>query len=816
MKSKYIILGIILVAAMSAVSSIAQPVPGAQLKIAHIWSDKPLARTGETIKFSVFVENTGNEGARDISLELRAPEEIRVSNPIQKVAVIPGGSYRRVDWNLKAEKSDTSQLELTAMLKSSDGGVVAKGFYKILVIDRDARYTRQELCTDAHGYWRLLPKPTTLQQDNTEPLNPIKHLKSDQIKHSTYGLCIQLPRLKDYEDPFDPEHLIDNDSKSCWSSQEHSSAFPGVPPWVEIDLGRMRDIKQVNLIPYWRNTDFPLGFTIFTSSNGQAWNTDLQMYNYHLVDSGTRRGDKLVQAFALTNPVRARYVKVEFKRLPPCVGNYAETAGGHFARLSGIEVIDGSGYNVALKDSGASVKASSYFTGWQNTAKTIGEAFGRTFDLGVKWVRVGQWGDQTEWAAVERKKGEFHMDSKTNAAIHKLLDNGVQILYGLNYGNHLYEKMSKPLINIGPVYKEGNPFYKNIGPRTKAERKAFLRYVNFVVRKYGYKDGHGIKYWELWNEENGWYDFFHPVLYGKLLYDVAKDIKKIDPSVKVMFGGTAAPAPIYTEIALGFGAAPYLDATAFHPYGIEKPEGGMGTMERYHYLNPALESINSLGVNLSQSQEQTGWNNLEQVIRGVKKPFADHGNPNVQVWEDEWNTGGVSGLGFSTKSGIGEYGCSKYLLRFYVYGGWLKAPTAWWSLYTMNNNCDWGIIDPHNFSFRPMAYALQNVCSVLSDVEPIDSLSYKYNGTAPDPIVVGFKKDDGDTVVAVWAAELHTEQVKSYPSSLSFKLSSRPNQVTLTDLYWGVSQPASWSYENGMLTLHGLVVHDYPVVIRCH
>lgn len=816
MKSRYVRLSIILVVIMSAVGSRAQSDVGAKLRIARIWCDKPLARKGDTIKFSAFVENTGVRDAGNIALELKTPGGIIVSDPVANISVIPAGSYRRVNWNLTAEKSGTTQFKLAILLRSSDGVTIGEATYKILVIDRDASYTRQQLCTDADGYWRLLPKPTTLQEDNLGPLSTIKHLKSSQIKHSTYGLCIQLPRMKDYEDPFSPQHLIDNDPETYWSSQEHSSAYPGVPPWAEIDLGRVRELTQVNLMPYWHNTGFPSGFSILTSLDGKEWNTDFKVYDYHLVDYGKRRGNKLVQEFALLKPVNARYVRVDFNRLPLCVGNYAETAEGHFARLSGIEVIDDSGHNVALKDSGASVKASSYFTGWQNTAKTVNEAFGRTFDLGVKWVRVGQWGDQTEWAAVERKKGEFRMDPKTNAAIHKLLDNGVQILYGLNYGNHLYEKMNKPLVNIGPVYKEGNPFYKNIGPRTKAERKAFLRYVNYVVRKYGYKNGYGIKYWELWNEENGWYDFFHPVLYGKLLYDVAKDIKKIDPSVKVMFGGTAAPAPVYTEIALGFGAAPYVDATAFHPYGIDKPEGGMGTNERYHYLNPALESINSLGVNLSQSEEQTGWTNLEQVIQGVKKPFADHGNSNVQVWEDEWNTGGVSGLGFSTKSGIGEYGCAKYLLRFYVYGGWLKVPTAWWSLYTMNKNCDWGIIDPHNFSFRPMAYALQNVCSVLSDVEPIDSLSYKYNGSAPDPIVVGFKKDDGDTVVAVWAAELHTEQVKSYPSSLSFKLSSPPSQVTLTDLYWGVSQPAVWSYKNRMVTLRGLVVHDYPVVIRCY
>ncbi|MCX6376691.1 MAG: hypothetical protein NTU88_11775, partial [Armatimonadetes bacterium] len=199
----------------------------------------------------------------------------------------------------------------------------------------------------------------------------------------------------------------------------------------------------------------------------------------------------------------------------------------------------------------------------------------------------------------------------------------------------------------------------------------------------------------------------------------------------------------------------------------------------------------------------------------VKKPFAQHGKPDVAVWLNEWGTN-VSGLDFTYNPGIGEYACAKYMMRFYIYGGWLKLPTAWWALYNMNKSQDWGIIDQHDYGFRPMSYALQNVCSVVSDVEPIRTLDYKYDGPAPDPKVISYRKDgSGDTLVLAWAAETNTEDVKSYPSELSFRLGFRPAQVTLTDLYWGVSQPAVWSYDNGILTIEGIIVRDYPVVITC-
>ena len=44
------------------------------------------------------------------------------------------------------------------------------------------------------------------------------------------------------------------------------------------------------------------------------------------------------------------------------------------------------------------------------------------------------------------------------------------------------------------------------------------------------------------------------------------------------------------------------------------------------------------------------------------------------------------------------------------------------------------------------------------------------------------------------------------PSKLAFKLDFLPKQVTLTDLYWGVSQLAMWSYEGQSLTMDTLLL----------
>jgi hypothetical protein len=772
-----------------------------QVSIAHNWCSHPLARSGQPFRFTSWIENKGNTEIADLKVIINRPNGIRVIRPCRVIDRIGPNLFERIDWEMVSDSTGTFEFEVEISGVEQNRIIQMKGEkYRVLVIGGDEHSSRLELCTDEHGYWRRLNRPESLQICNSLPLNTIEHKKSSEINHNTYGICTHLPRSIDYEDPFNPVHLIDNDPETCWSSQQNNSSYPGIPPWIEIDLGVNAFISQFNLVPYWNNTDFPLGFVISTSDNGNEWLVSYQTQLYMFNGSGPRSGDKIKQVIILDRPVNARYVRIAFDRLPLSGGNYAEVSQGYKARLSGIEVLDTEGHNLALVAKGAAVKASDFFLGWQNTAESVYEAFPRIFDIGLKWVRVGQWGDQTEWAAVEREKGKYSIDSLTDAGINKLLDNGVDILYGLNYGNSLYECPQKPFFDIGPIYKEGHPFYFNQGPKTEAGRQAFVNYVDYVVRRYGDR----IKWWELWNEENGWYPGHEAELYGKLLYAVARHIKSINTDLKVMYGGTAALAPITTEISIREGAAPFIDACAFHPYTIDKPEGGaIGTLEFYK------------GKDISRSKEQMNYKRIEDVIEGVKQPFLLHGNPNISVWMDEWGTN-VTGLDYSYDPGIGEYGCTKYLMRFYIYGGWLGVPTAWWALHNLNMSQDWGILERNDYGFRPMSYALQNICSVVSDLRPVTDLLYDYQGQAPDPKIISFKRDDsGETLVLVWASELFTDDVRYYPSSLTFSLEKRPEQVRITDLYWGVTQVAKWKYKKGKVIIPDLIVRDYPVVITC-
>jgi hypothetical protein len=154
------------------------------------------------------------------------------------------------------------------------------------------------------------------------------------------------------------------------------------------------------------------------------------------------------------------------------------------------------------------------------------------------------------------------------------------------------------------------------------------------------------------------------------------------------------------------------------------------------------------------------------------------------------------------------------MMRFYVYSGWLGVPVAWWALYNENTSQDWGIIDQRDYGFRPMSYALRNVCSVVSDVEPLRPFDARYEGPAPDPKVIAFRRDGGkETLVLVWAAETANEEIKRYPGRVSIPCATAPERVTITDLYWGVSQEATFTNEAGRIAVDHVIVRDYPVVL---
>ncbi|MBR0503922.1 MAG: beta-galactosidase [Kiritimatiellae bacterium] len=178
---------------------------------------------------------------------------------------------------------------------------------------------------------------------------------------------------------------------------------------------------------------------------------------------------------------------------------------------------------------------------------TRGEPTGRTCAMmrqaGMGWVR-----SDFDWRAIEKKKGvwDFTYFDKVLAESEA---EGVQLLPILGY--------SVPWAH--PAH---------------AHLDAWEEYVRKVVTHYGKR----LPVLEVWNEENipGFWKDPNPTNYLAVLRRTYETAKKIDPNVRIAFGGTAGVPFKFIEGVYKLGGAKWFDIMNIHPYSHpRRPEGAM-------------------------------------------------------------------------------------------------------------------------------------------------------------------------------------------------------------------------------------------------
>ena len=196
-------------------------------------------------------------------------------------------------------------------------------------------------------------------------------------------------------------------------------------------------------------------------------------------------------------------------------------------------------------------------------------------DAGIKRVRC----DFT-WAATEPKAGEWNFER---------LDNVVSDAerYGLRI---------LPILDYGPnqnAYR--GTAWENLD--------AWLRYAKTVVARYKGK----LDVVEVWNEEDiNWKPRVDPAQYAAFFKATSIAIKEIDPSVRVMMGGTAGGHVETIEAIYKANAGQYMDIANIHHYSWPaRPDGA-----------------------------------LDSTIRSVRKVMERHGDAKKPLWitENGWPT----------------------------------------------------------------------------------------------------------------------------------------------------------------------------------
>lgn len=180
---------------------------------------------------------------------------------------------------------------------------------------------------------------------------------------------------------------------------------------------------------------------------------------------------------------------------------------------------------------------------------------------------------------------------------------GTEPLFGLNFGTGSVE-MAVALVE-----------YCNVD---KGTRWSDLR------RQNGYEAPHNVKYWCLGNEMDGPWQIGHmtAVDYGRKATDAARQMRAIDPSVKLIACGSSGPfMPTYIEwdrqvLEECYGV---VDGISLHRYFGNAGETG-GDSSRY------------LAMNLAMDRQIEEIINVCDMVRGLKRS-----NKQLFLSFDEWN-----------------------------------------------------------------------------------------------------------------------------------------------------------------------------------
>lgn len=760
---------------------------GSRPVIEALWLSEPILKRGQPVEIVVQLANVGDQVIAGSRMLLSSSTDDR---PIAEVAVEPikPGDSRRYTWSWKCNRPGEVELKVDW----SGGKPLASRTKRTVCISSDRE--RRNLCSDAAGQWRFMPKAVSLQAGNAHPLQPLKTFKSAQLPDSDIGITAHLPRDRDFEVIFEPEHLIDGDYQTSWSGRGHATPCPGSTDWVQIEFARPQSLTKINLVPYHNAEGFPVDYVI-KARVGKSWQTVVTR-DHVALKAKDGQGSKRVVAHELATPITMDAVRIEVTRFSPAAAFFTDSSAASYFRLSEVEAINGAGDNVALASKGAKVRASFTFRSYYNSREVIAKTYPELYNMGIKWNRVGQWGDLTSWVMVEQEKGKYHMDPTTDQAVTDSIKNGVNILYTLDYGNPLYEP-TPPLADLGPVWKHGHPFSGDGGPTKPESIQGFVNYAKFIARHFKGR----IRYYEIWNEENSWAWYGSPPdpkAFGTLLRETAKALKEIDPAIKVMVGGTAALAPTFITQSLEEGAGPYLDAIAFHPYTMPYPEMGLG----------ALDVVD--GKQVGRDKKEFGYNTYPEMVAFLKKTFSRF-NPNLDLWADEWNA--ISSREDMPYRGISEISEAKEAARFCLVNTLLDVHAGWWSLANENTIYEWAVLRTGDLSRKPSYYAFQAMSTLLAGAHQADSPNATVTGDAPELHCEVMKGRAGETLVAVWSAVPPDDNYIAKRVSLRIE-GVTGRRIEAVDTFHALVQKIEPKRDGNGIVIDGLLVPDYPIVIR--
>ena len=376
--------------------------------------------------------------------------------------------------------------------------------------------------------------------------------------------------------------------------------------------------------------------------------------------------------------------------------------------------------------------------------------------MGLKWKRVSL--DYWDWTEVEDTGAysEYSIGSLQDEAITYLADNGIKMMYLLNFWDE----------EIQPV-EEGYSRFK-----TEGEIQRYLDYVQFIV--HNFKDR--IEYYEILNEPNNGVtgQYVEVADYINLVKRTVPVIRQEYPEAKIVAGAViplywirnTAPARIepgareYLFSILESDVMPLVDAFSWHAMNGASPEYG----EEYYYEYPSLVQ------EIKDAASAHGFKG-EYVAEEMHWPIPQEAG----VWGD-------APIYSNTKS-------AKYYARGIVMH--------------LGMNVAAGICGP---------FTIKNLGTVMAGAEPTN-LPIEIQSKATNIRSYSFSLSNGDKLIALWTDGVAADDDPGVRANLTVQ-DTTSEDVTATDVLNGYQQSITTTSENGSLVIRNLIVRDYPLILH--
>jgi len=628
----------------------------------------------------------------------------------------------------------------------------------------------------------------SLQNANTMPLTKMKLKKSWEIRNNKIGATPpRTPRTwaMDFK-PLRAVHLIDGNPNTYWASRGQTR--PDVEPeWIRIDLPTEMAVGSVVLVPRLDNRGWPGEITIKVARDAWHWETVYENKRFE-------------------PPLRAEPQKFSFPQRPvKQVWIVADRLSWILSEnfivfsLASVEVLDERGNNLALITKGVGVTVSSTNHGSAGEKTMHDMLWPVHYDLGLSWIRVSYWDSVFNWHYAEQEKGQIVIDQLADETVTETIDNGINIVLCLAYGNWLYSKEAKeePAMEALPPYSTATkqiwpvPFEWPPPPTDNEEHfQAWLNFVGAMVRHFRGR----IRYYEIWNEQNlNWNSYYKGdsktdksiQAYCRLAKETALVIREEYPEAKIMLGSVGRFDRDYMIACLKEGLGPLVDVIPWHPfYGtrLDSPE-----YRSYRDDVKAFKKVcESSGFRGEYMATESGW---YAPYPAPDKPFG----------------GGV----------VSEIVKAKCLARYITMSVGLGLTTFWnttWHHYTW---WDLGLFR-NSFSADPMSptqpqaayYALRNLCTLLDSAEPF-SIPVDFGKNEEQFEIDAFRFATGDILVGLSLAREPEDISSNVVTSVRFG-GTQVSRATGINILNGTEQSLRISGNE----IQNLVIRDYPCFVR--